>query len=147
MIGQFLLALLLVQGQNGQTQGGGSIRGQVIMPSVRASERLQVILQRSDGPIISRAFSDSLGNYEFRNLGPGNYEVIVSIEGYEEVRQQVGVGGGAFSTVTLNIPLTKKEPLTVKKAAAADDLIDVAELGRSYPKKALQEYEKAQDEI
>jgi tetratricopeptide (TPR) repeat protein len=109
-----------------------------------------VIVQRADGPIVARVFSDSLGNYEARGLSSGNYDVIVNVDGYEEVRQQVAVGGnGIFSTVTANIPLREKEKFIIIKpdGGAADDLVDITELGRKYPRKAVQDYEKAIEEV
>src|SRR5437868_2466887 len=107
MLSHTLSIFLLLQVQAGGA--GGAIRGQILIPSARVAERIQVVLQRADGPVVGRIFSDSLGNYEFRGLVSGNYEVIVSLEGYEDVRQQVGVaGGGIFGTVTLNIPLREK---------------------------------------
>src|SRR5215510_9685612 len=101
MLGKILLTLLLAQTQAGPATG--SIRGQIIAPSVRAAERMQVIVQRPDGPVVARVFSDVNGNYDARNLPAGNYDVIVNVEGYDEVRMQVAVGGGAYNSVTLNI--------------------------------------------
>jgi tetratricopeptide (TPR) repeat protein len=145
MLGKFLVALLLAQGQ--ANQANGVIRGQVIIPSVRAAERVPVTVQRADGPIVARIFSDALGNYEVRNLPVGTYDVVVNVDGYEEVRQQVAVGSGAFNAVTLNIHLQEKESVYVKRDGPNDDVVDVTELSRKYPKKAVQDYEKARDEL
>src|SRR5262245_26208607 len=143
MLGTFLLILTLAQTNQ---SANGTIRGQVLVPSVRASERIQVIVQRSDGPIVARIFSDTTGNFEVRNLVSGAYELIVNLEGYEEARQLVGVGGtGIFATVTVNILLKEKDKFVVIKpdGNAADDVVDITELSRKYPKKAVQDYEKA----
>src|SRR5438132_1362669 len=147
MLGKILLVFTLAQAQ--ANPGSGVIRGQIVIPSVQAAERIQVLIQRSDGPIAARIFSDTLGNYEARNLPPGNYDVIVTVEGYEEVRQQVGVAAGAFNAVTVNVLLKEKDRIVVVKpdGGAADDTIDVTELGRKHPKKAVQDYEKARDEL
>ena len=146
MLGTILLVFMLAQAQG--NQGGGAIHGQILIPSVRAAERIQVIVQKSDGPIVARVFSDSLGNYDVRNLASGSYDIIVNVEGYEEVRQSVAVGSGIFGAVTLNIPLREIEKvIIIKPANAADDRVDVNELGRKYPKKAVQDYEKALEEI
>ena len=149
MLGKILLVLMLAQGQGNQSPAG-VIRDQILIPSARASERILVIVQRADGPIVARIFSDSLGNYEARNLASGSYDIIVNVEGFEEVRQQVAIGGnGLFSSVTVNIPLREKEKFIIIRppGAAADDLVDITQLGRKYPKKALQDYEKALDAV
>jgi Tfp pilus assembly protein PilF len=146
MLGKILLTLMLLQAN--ANAPNGSIRGQILIPSVRASDRIQVLVQRADGPTVARIFSDTTGNYEVRNLPVGTYEVIVNVEGYEEFRQQVGVGANAFSAVNLNILLREKETILIRKETTpADDIVDVTELGRKYPKKAIQEYDKAREEI
>ena len=148
MLGKILFALVLVQAAG--NQANGLIRGQIIVPSAQASERMLVVLQKSDGPIIGRNYTDTLGNYEFRGLIAGAYIIIVNVEGYEEVRQEVAVGGtGFYANQTINIPLNPKEKfITVRPdGGAADDIIDVNELGRNYPKKAVQDYQKALDEV
>src|SRR5262245_66129864 len=147
MLGKFLLGFVL--GLIQVNAGNGVIRGQILVPSVRASDRIPVTVQRSDGPIVARIFSDVLGNYEVRGLPIGSYDVIVNVEGYEDVRQQVGIGGGPFNTVILNIPLREKVKIIIVKPdrGDADDVVDIAELGRTYPKKAVQEYEKVRDEL
>src|SRR5215831_15351048 len=139
MLGKILLALTLVRGQG--NAANGVIRGQIIVPSAHASDRMLVVLQKSDGPQVGRVFSDTLGNYEFRGLISGTYIVIVNVEGYEEVRQEVGVAGnGIYGVQIVNIPLREKEKLiTVKPdGGAAAALVDVNELSRNYPKKATQ---------
>jgi Tfp pilus assembly protein PilF len=146
MLGKILLALAFVQAAANQTNG--SIRGQIIVPSVRPTDRIQVIVQRADGPIVARVFSDINGNYEVRNVPFGTYDVIVNVDGYEEVRQQVGVGGNTFNSVTLNIPLREKESIIIRRdTTAADEIVDIVELGRKYPKRAVQDYDKARDEL
>src|SRR5262245_26665799 len=145
MLGKILLASMLAQAPS--NVANGVIRGQILIPSVRAAERILVIVQRSDGPIVARVFSDALGNYEARNLPVGTYEVVVNVEGYEEIRQQVGVGGNTFNVVTVNIPLREKETIVVRHQGAADDVVDITELGRKYPRKAVQDYEKAREEL
>ena len=147
MLGKILLALMLVQ--NAGNQSRGLIRGQIIVPVAHASDRILVVLQKSDGPLIGRNFTDPLGHYEFSSLLPGNYILIVNVEGYEDVRQEVGVGGGVYGIQTVNIPLREKITLiTVNNGVRPDDeVIDLNQLGRTYPRKAVQDYEKSIDEI
>jgi len=145
MLGEILLVLTLAQAQTGPPTG--SIRGQILVPSVGVAERILVLVQRADGPVVARIYTDVLGNYDVRNLPVGNYDVIVNLEGYEEVRQQVGIGTGAFNSVTLTIPLNEKEKfIVIKPEADSEKLVDLAELGRKYPKKAVQDFERAREE-
>jgi len=141
MFGTILLAFMLQQGP-----ANGVIRGQILIPTVRGAERIPVTVQRSDGPIVARLFSDSLGNYEARGLPQGTYEVIVVVDGYEDVRQPAAVGGGIFGAVVVNIVLREKERLVVKPPSV-DDVVDIAELARKHPRKAVQDYEKAREEL
>jgi tetratricopeptide (TPR) repeat protein len=147
MIWKILFALILAQGQANPT---GAIRGQIIIPSVSAFDRIQVVVQRSDGPIVARIFSDTLGHFEVRNLANGNYDILVDVDGYEPVRQQVGVSsGGYFNAASVNITLREKEKTAVVKpdGSHAEDTVDITELSRKYPKKAIQDYEKAKAEL
>ena len=69
MLGKILLALTLAQAQT--NQANGVIHGQILIPSAHVSERILVIVQRADGPIAARVYSDTLGNYDARGLrGP-----------------------------------------------------------------------------
>ena len=147
MLGKILLALMLVQSAGNQPRG--LIRGQIIVPLAHASDRILVVLQKSDGPLIGRNFSDPQGHYEFPALVPGNYILIVNVEGFEDVRQEVSVGGGVYAIQTVNIPLREKIALiTVNRGGHPDDeIVDLNELGRKYPRKAIQDYEKSLDEI
>src|SRR5215475_8625061 len=146
MLGKILLALSLVQAAG--NQGNGSIRGQIIVPTARASERILVQLQKSDGPTVGRVYSDPEGNYQFSGLSPGIYIILVNVEGYEDVRLEVAVGRGIMGNQTANIPLRETEKLvTVRAPGASNEVVGVAELGRKYPRKAVQDYEKSIDEI
>jgi tetratricopeptide (TPR) repeat protein len=148
MLGKILLALILVQGAG--NAANGVIRGQIIVPTAHASDRILVLLQKSDGPQVGRIYSDTLGNYEFRGLTAGTYILIVNVEGYEDVRQEIGVAGnGVYGVQIVNIPLREKEKLITFKpdGGAANDIVDLSELGRNYPKKAMQDYGKAVEEM
>ena len=146
MLGKILLVLILAQGA--ATQRLGAVRGQIIIPTAHASDRILVVLQKADGPVAGQAYSDTLGNYEFHSLVPGTYLILVHVDGYEDVRQEVGIGSGTFGSQVVDIQLREKETLiTVKSDVTADQVIDLAELGRSYPRKAIQDYEKSREEI
>src|SRR5215471_10937328 len=137
-LGKILLALSLVQAAG--NQGNGFIRGQIIVPTAHASERILVQLLKSDGPNVGRVYSDPEGNYQFSGLLPGIYIILVNVEGYDEVRLEVAVGRGIMANQIANIPLRETEKLvSVRTPRASDEVVDVAELGRNYPRKGNQQ--------
>ena len=147
MLGKILLGLFVAQGVGNQNTG--AVRGQIIIPSVHASERIPVQLQKADGPLVGQVYSDIYGNFDFHSLTPGDYVVLVSVDGYEDIRQEVGVGRGSFGAATVNITLREKERFIVvhPDGVASDQVVDLDELRKHYPRKAVQDYEKARDEI
>ena len=40
-----------------------AIRGKVILPSVQTPDRIEVLLEKTDGQVIVRAYSDPQGNF------------------------------------------------------------------------------------
>src|SRR2546426_6882511 len=128
--------------QNPITPSTTTVRGRILMEGSQA-EGIEVSLERAEMQTIATTFSDSIGNFEFRNLIPASYYVVIKASGYEDVRQLVPYGpstAGAPVYVFLN-----KEPFKVVAIHRAP-VVDVAELNRNYPKRALEEYEAAQEE-
>jgi cytochrome c-type biogenesis protein CcmH/NrfG len=125
------------------------IRGKLIFSVARPpEERIEVVLERNMQRV-QTAFTDSIGNFEFRNLSAGEYFVVVRYEGFEDVNQQVSV----FSMSHTNLVSVQMNPLVtlVRKPARGfegddPDVIDIKQMLKTYPKKAVQEYEKALDE-
>ena len=149
-----ITSLLLLSWANafGQTRGQApqptnqyEIRGKLMFAmATPPDERIEVFLERNMQRI-QTAFTDSLGQFEFRGLSPGNYTISVRHPGFEDVHQTVEVFN-MQRTVTLSIPM---QPTFVVRRTRpggfeGDDsnVIDVNQL-KSLPKKAIQEYEKA----
>src|SRR5262245_5439412 len=92
-VGAFLLFLSGLA--SGQVRPRGrfddyTIRGRILFSNGHdIGERLEVRLEKNALQVIATAYTDSVGNFEFRNLQPGMYFVSVSADGYEEVRQSV----------------------------------------------------------
>jgi predicted Zn-dependent protease len=150
----FVLSGAFVFGQTPQNQQRNrvedySIRGKVVIPNARDMERIEVRLEKSAVQVIQTTYADSIGNFEFRNLGPGAYSVAVTVEGYEPVHQTVEVFG-SFGNGTVTIILTKpafeSRDRPVGLDAADPDVVDISQMKDSLPKKAVQDYEKAIEE-
>ena len=129
-----------------------SIRGRLLITSAReVEEHIEVRLERSLGGLIGTAYTDSIGSFEFRNIQPGSYFVNVNAIGYEPVRQAVevfsSVGGGvAAVTIFLNKIAADRTAPANALDAADPDVIDVSQMKERFPKKAVQNFEKAVEE-
>ena len=132
-----LFALLLAvplafaQMQPGQT---GRIRVDIPVLSGRAVKHIQVILRNENGWMALPVEQD--GNWEpveFGGLAVGSYEVVVTADGYEPVRWPVALGD---MTRLVNASVMLKEKEKFGDVPSAD----------KFPKKAVQDYEKAVDE-
>jgi tetratricopeptide (TPR) repeat protein len=122
-----------------------SIRGRIYLESSSAPpEGIEVGLERSEMQILSTTFSDSVGNFEFRNLTPGNYYIAIKLSGYEDFRQLVPYTPGNSGPVSVFL---SKEPFKVVSVHRESSTVDVTELNRNYPKRALDEYEAAQEDL
>ena len=128
-----------------------TIRGKLMLNSGQdVEQRTEVRLEGSASQLITSVYSDSIGNFEFRNLQPGSYYVAVNDYGFEPMRQLVeiyGSGGGATSVTLFLEPAASARPAPSRGVDAADpDIIDVTQLKENFPKKAVQNYDKASEE-
>jgi tetratricopeptide (TPR) repeat protein len=148
------LALLLLSsvaafGQVGSRNGQYDIRGKLIFANAKPPEdRIEVNLERNMQRIHS-VFTDGLGNFEFRAVQPGDYYIVVKLADYEDVNQSVSVYAMQQST-TISIEMNPLFTVVRRRApgfAGEDpDLADVSTMTKTYPKKAVQEYEKGLEE-
>jgi superkiller protein 3 len=99
--------------------------------------------------VIATTYTDSIGNFEFRNVQPGTYFISVNADGYDEVRQAVEVYNSANGLSNVSIFLARKDGSRDKSPldSADPDIIDVSQMKENFPRKAVQNYEKAVEEI
>ena len=151
----FLLANALVfaqtpQGQQRNRVESYGIRGKVVIPNQReADERIEVRLEKSIAQVIQTVYTDSSGNFDFRGLVPGTYYVAVTLDGYEPVHQAVEIFS-TFGTATVTIMMNKPAVELRERRSAIDaadpDVVDISQMKENFPKKAIQNYEKALEE-
>src|SRR5439155_27263973 len=127
-----------------------AIRGKIVIANQHDfDQRIEVRLEKSALQVIQTSYTDSSGNFEFRNLAPGSYYVAVTLEGYEPVHQLVEIFNtfGNFSvTIFLNKPAVEIRERPFGIDAADPDVVDISQMKENFPKKAVQNYEKALDE-
>jgi Flp pilus assembly protein TadD len=143
-----LCASSLVYAQPGATTGG--IRGKIVVPAVGWGERIELLIERigEEGQVFAVTYTDSLGNYFINGLPLGSYVLVVKLDGFKTVRERVDMGSPQYNAniPTINIILSREEPERALGAAPDTDVVDVKELTRKYSKKAVDEYQKGQEE-
>jgi len=119
----------------------GTIKARVVLETGNSlSHAVQVTLSNARGTQ-ARLYSDNQGQFEIRNLPPGEY--ILQIEGdhlvYEIIIERVDVLAGTPSVITL----TLKEKRANGAPRASAPVASVSELTKDVPEKARKEFERA----
>jgi len=120
------------------------IQGKVVLADNRDPDlHIEVRLENSATQVLFTTYTDTAGNFEFRNLALGSYYISVSVEGYETVRQSVASLGGSSVTIVLSKPAVTIKGRPTGLDADDRDIVDISQMRDSLPKKAVQDYEKA----
>jgi predicted Zn-dependent protease len=120
------------------------IQGKVVLADNRDPDlHIEVRLENSTTQVLFTTYTDTAGNFEFRNLAAGPYFVSVSVEGYETVRQSVSGFAGSSVTIVLSKPAVTIKGQPTGLDADDRDIVDISQMRDSLPKKAVQDYEKA----
>jgi tetratricopeptide (TPR) repeat protein len=126
------------------------IRGKIVIPNQHDfDQRIEVKLEKSGFQVIQTTYTDASGNFDFRNLGPGAYYISVTMEGYEPIHQLVEIFntfGNSTVTIFLNRSAVEIRDKPFGLDAADPDVVDVSQMKENFPKKAVQNYEKAIEE-
>jgi tetratricopeptide (TPR) repeat protein len=123
----------------GTTGGSGGIRGRVVLKSgTGISEAVRVTLNNVRGKL-DTIFTDNQGQFEFRNLVPGEYTVEVEGDNirFETSSERVGVFRGGTSVV--NVAIKEKAGAT----RPMDSVVSVGEISADVPGKARKEFDRA----
>lgn len=122
-----------------------SIRGRVLPPDGSyVTGNVKLTLRTLREPIVT-IYTDSQGQFEFPDLGPGNYEIEADPTDrihFEVTSEQVQVFKAAPSIVT--ITLKAHEPARTMRSAGTASL---SELDRKIPANAKKEFEKANNAL
>ncbi|MFN0111279.1 MAG: tetratricopeptide repeat protein [Blastocatellia bacterium] len=118
-----------------------SIRGKIFMPSGKLPElRIRVVLEISAGGIASEAFSDSVGNFEFRGLASGNYRIVIPGDGhtYDTAQENIEAFGAFSRTFVAQIYLKEKSSGAL---IAKDKILSPADI-QEIPKDAKKAFDQ-----
>lgn len=146
------LSLCTVFAQESQTQQSGTqqrtvpathtIRGRVYLPNgFPAQDQMRITLRTITQAIVQEAFTDSVGNFEFRSIPSGNYEVVTwGTDDAEAAVERIEVFSRVARTFFANIFLKAKleEPEREPKGG----VVSVGQLDPHVPKAARREYQR-----
>ena len=124
-----------------QSNTPGNISGRVVLPNGQAvSHSVRISLETMRG-VKSSVFTDNQGQFIFRSLAPGIYQVIV--EGDKNLWETTSVNTEVFPGAPSILTIVLKE----KKASATKGAgtVSAAELEASIPQKARKEFQRASD--
>jgi tetratricopeptide (TPR) repeat protein len=119
-----------------------TIRGKIFLPSGGLpDQRIRVVLELNTGGIAGEAFSDSIGNFEFRSLPSNSYRVTVPSDNqtFETTQETVEVYGNFSRTFVVQVYLREKG--SDQSLKTKEKLLSVADI-QEVPKAAKKAYEK-----
>jgi len=119
----------------------GSISGRVVLPNGNSvNETVRISLETLRG-VRSSGFTDNQGQFNFRGLAPGSYQVVVEADKNRfeivSVRVEVLPGFPSFLTIIL------KERKSLGESKSGGSTVSATELDTAIPSKAKKEFERA----
>ena len=82
--------------------GSSAVGGQIVVSEGGLKQPVLVLLDRSGSKNDQRTSTDLHGNFEFRNVPQGSYNIRVRLEGFENVNYPVDVPGTPYVFIFLN---------------------------------------------
>ncbi len=147
----FPLVMLASVTLHGQTQQLGRIVGQVRIARGDSPPHQILVELRFRGGTLNSVYADGQGRFGFDGLLANEYHVVINDEGYSPVDERANVDPRASPTTMVQIVLVPREvkkkddPMAARAAGSNPDLVDSADYNKSFPKKALKEYERGLD--
>ena len=83
----------------------GYIRGKVTTADNKPAEGVTILVKNT----VKNAVADNEGDFEIKNIQPGNYVLAVSLVGYKDAEQDVTVESGKTTTVSFQLALSNRE--------------------------------------
>ena len=137
-----VLTMFLLLGATSVFAQGGSIQGRVALASGdRLNETARITLQTSRG-VKATVFTDNQGQFSFRGLNPGLYDVVVDADPNRFELTSATVEVFPNAPALLRIVLKERKASGSRKGA---DSVSTSELDAAIPSKAKKEFERASD--
>jgi predicted Zn-dependent protease len=125
----------------------GNVVGEIRIARQGLPPKQVLVNLQARGASINSAYTDSQGHFGFYALPGGVYTVNIDDDDYLPVTQEVvldlSISTMARASVTLNPrPAVENKRAGTRVAGSNPNEIDINELSRQFPPKAVQEYEK-----
>ena len=128
------------------TQPEPGITGQVMADTPQfLIHPIEVRLEASGAHVLSRAYTDGAGNFEFDNIqSAGTLYIAIDVDGFEPVRQRVE--RIVFSSAARGFPtivVLERSDIDDEGESIDPRPVDLRQLSGEIPEKAFEEFEKA----
>ncbi len=139
-----------------------AIHGYIIAPTKGHIDSFEVFLTMRDGEgVIAHASSGAYGEYMFRNVETGNFDILIRQPGFRESRTPIQsgdperIGGGRAAFISLNIlliPDSVGDAITYKETEYTNSLVEeygkgLEEISRKHPELAVTHLENVVREV
>jgi tetratricopeptide (TPR) repeat protein len=143
-----LFVTLSAYAQCSDTPNAYIIKGRIIAPGEKF-DRSYEVLQLDETRLVTWAYTNSNGEFSLPEQPPGLYYVVVRIDGFKEYRERFNVEGcsKAFDAfIHMEFDDETVQPVILDFTGEVNETVDVSELKRVFPRKAVEEYERARQE-
>jgi len=124
------------------------IKGRVIAPGA-SFESYHEVLQLDELRLVAYGYTGSTGEFEIPAQPPGKYYVVVRIDGFKDYRERIDISG-CEAVYDLFVYMTHEEEpvpqVILDFTGEVNEVVDVSELKRQFPAKAVSEFRRARAE-
>ena len=133
------------QGACDETSPTRTVKGRVIAPGAPFDQYHEVLLL-DEIRLVTWGYTNSTGEFTIQDAPVGDYYIVTRIDGFKEFREKAHI----FSCSTvfdfaifLDFEDPVFRPVILDFTGEVNEAVDVAELKRVFPKKAIDEFERA----
>jgi tetratricopeptide (TPR) repeat protein len=124
------------------------VKGRVIAPGANF-DRYHEVLQLDELRLVGFGYTGSTGEFALPEQPPGYYYIVVRIDGFKEYKERLNVSGcikifDHFIYMEWDDEVIP--PVILDFTGEVNETVDVSELKRVFPKKAVDEFERARQE-
>jgi tetratricopeptide (TPR) repeat protein len=146
-------ALFCVANAYAQCGDGGAavdtaIQGRVIAPGANF-DRYHEVLQLDELRLVAVGYTGSTGEFKIAAQPVGTYYIVVRIDGFKEYRERFNIwscNGIYDHFIFMDFEDEVIRPVILDFTGEVNEVVDVTELKRVYPKQVVSEFERARDE-